>query len=312
MKKIAIGIAAIAALIGQPALAADMPVKAPPLSAPPIHDWTGFYVGANVGYSWGRSNNDWSFNAPNAFTLSTVCTLPGAAVAGAFCVNGSDANRLNGVIGGAQAGYNWQTGNFLAGIEADIQASDQKGNQTFSGLGALPGGFPPVMIVATYTEKLPWLATARGRIGVTADRWLVYATGGAAFGEVQSQGSALGTGCLNLGNTCAVPAGGLLVPAGTWSSNVTRVGWTAGVGVEGAIGANWSLKVEYLHVDLGSVTTGFGIPSQCINGVCGGFGTAAGFIPTVAGTGSVRSRITDEIVRVGINYKFGGPVVARY
>jgi outer membrane immunogenic protein len=101
------------------------------------------------------------------------------------------------------------------------------------------------------------------------------------------------------------------VPAGTWSNSVTKVGWVLGVGAERAITDGWSVKVEYLHVDLGRVNTTFGIPSQR-SAFCGGFGTAAGYIPTLAGSGSISTRITDEIVRVGLNYKFGGPVVAKY
>ena len=93
-----------------------------------------------------------------------------------------------------------------------------------------------------------------------------------------------------------------------------EAGWTLGVGAEGAITGNWTWKVEYLHVDLGSVSTTFATLPGCFGGILiiGGAG-AANCAPALAGAGTIRSRITDEIVRVGINYRFGpGPIVANY
>ncbi len=308
MKKLLLGSIALVALSsGSSAPAADMAVKAPVYKArPPVYgySWTGFYVGANVGYSWGRSSNDWNFFAQNSVTLSTICTGPGGG-SNAFCATGSDSNKLNGAIGGFQAGYNWQTGSFLAGIETDFQFSSQKGDQTFitrfstGTINDLANAFGTLS--ANYTEKLTWLGTARGRIGFTADRWLVYATGGLAYGEVSVSGSATATGN---GATCT--AG--VCPLASWSNRVTKAGWTVGAGVEGAINDNWSLKVEYLHVDLGNV----GTTLATLPGAYGNASPAGAFITAFAGSGTINSRVTDEIVRVGINYKFGGPVVARY
>jgi outer membrane immunogenic protein len=291
-------IAAIATLIGAPALAADMAVKAPPpVAAPVLYNWNGFYVGGNVGYSWGRGSNDWNF-----FGASTVkpadafiCSPDGLA----FCASGSDSNKLSGAIGGVQAGYNWQTSNFLAGIETDLQFSGQKGTQTFTAANNAP-------VSAVYTQKLTWLSTVRGRVGFTADRWLVYATGGLAYGRVTVDGSASTIGqpdCVGL-----VVAGDVTCPLGSWSNGITKIGWTIGAGVEGAITNNWSWKVEYLHVDLGNVNITFAtLPGTFL------VNTNPLSINSIApGTGTISSKITDEIVRVGINYRFGGPVVAKF
>jgi outer membrane immunogenic protein len=294
------GLTVSALLVAAPlntASAADMALKAPPLAPAPVYSWTGFYVGANVGYSWGRSNNDWNFFAQNAVNGSLNCSPIFNGGLNAFCATGSDSNKLNGAIGGLQTGYNWQIGSFLAGIETDFQMGDQTFVTNFStGPGNSLG-----TLSAAYTEKLRWLGTTRGRVGVTlTDRWLVYATGGLAYGEVQFDGSATSTGN---GPTCSPPLGGICPLAG-WSNSITKAGWTIGGGLEGAIGNNLSLKVEYLHVDLGSVNTAFTtLPN--IGGGYGGLGPTSAGIPAAAGSGTVGSRIIDEIVRVGLNYKFG-------
>jgi outer membrane immunogenic protein len=304
--------AGLNACIGSESFAADVaaPVpaytKAPP--APAAYNWTGFYVGGNVGYSWGRSSNDWNFFAQNSSFLSASCSGLGGGD-NAFCAAGSDSNKLNGAIGGLQTGYNWQTGSFLAGVETDFQFSGQKVNQTFNtrfSTGAANDLFNAFgALSASYTEKLKWLGTARGRIGFTADRWLIYATCGLAYGEVSVSGSASAT---SLG-VPVIGCAGPVCPLASWSNNVTKAGWTVGTGVEGAINDNWSVKVEYLHVDLGGVRTGF----ATLPGIYGNITTRNGaFISAFAGSGTIKSNVTDEIVRLGINYKFGGPVVARY
>jgi outer membrane immunogenic protein len=302
------GSIALLALVTAPAMAADLPAKAPVYKAPPppVWSWTGFYVGANVGYSWGRGSNDWSFFAP---------TAPGVtACPPALCAAGSDTTRLNGAIGGLQAGYNWQAGSFVVGLETDFQLSGQKGSELFSTTFSVGIGPPPGTVSATNSEKLTWLGTLRGRIGFTpADRWLVYATGGLAYGRVTVDGAATATGTNNIfGPTtnCTVtgfPALGTCA-LGAWSNAVTRAGWTLGAGAEGAITGNWSWKIEYLHVDLGRVDTAFATQG----GAFGSVGSVTTVNNIAAGTGTISSRITDDIVRVGINYRFAGPLVARY
>jgi outer membrane immunogenic protein len=196
---------------------------------------------------------------------------------------------MDGVIGGAQIGYNWQMSNWLIGLEADIQGSGQRSDHPFlcaTGVCTPPFGvvavFPGPEVAANLHQKLEWFGTVRGRVGVAVmPTLLLYATGGLAYGEVDSSALIGGVGALS-------------------SNNNTQVGWTVGGGVEGAIGnSNWTAKLEYLYMDLGRIN-----------------GTFATAIPALGGgtlAGTYSSRITDNIVRVGLNYRFGGPaVVARY
>ena len=119
MKRTLIGIAAITSLLATGALAADLPMgpyTRAPVFAEPLFNWTGFYVGGNVGYSFGRSSD-----------TSTLTGSTGAALFGS-----AGTSNLTGVIGGAQIGYNWQIRNFVVGIEADIQGSNEKGQRIFT------------------------------------------------------------------------------------------------------------------------------------------------------------------------------------
>lgn len=119
---------------------------------------------------------------------------------------------------------------------------------------------------------------------------LLYVTGGLAVGEVKSTSSVTTTTSTAL--SFGTPPGPTSVSALAGASS-TQAGWTIGAGVEGAIAGNWTAKLEYLYVDLGTVNSTFA-------GV-------APFAPLVTST-----HVTDNIVRAGVNYRFGGPVVARY
>jgi outer membrane immunogenic protein len=287
----------------------------PPVAAPaPVHSWTGFYFGGNVGYSWGNSDNAWSVLNPIFFPGGSPNCGPVPNIG--VCA-GTDWNRLNGVIGGVQAGYNWQIASFVFGIETDIQASGQKGSQIFNATFPVPvfAPFDRSSATAQYTEKLLWFGTLRGRAGVTVDNLLVYATGGLAYGEVSTNGSITTSGGNISLNGFAPNCPGVGFVAGCalagWSSHDTRAGWTVGAGFEYDIAATgWSLKVEYLHIDLGRATTTFPTNPTCFAAL-----GSPGCILTSAGTGSIHSGIIDDIVRVGINYRIGWgsvPVVARY
>src|SRR5437868_7594108 len=216
-------LAAIAATSAASAadLAARPYTKAPMME--PIYNWTGFYIGGNVGYSWGRS--------------SDTSTLTNGA--GTVLFTSADRANMDGVIGGGQIGYNWQVQNWVWGLEADIQGSGQKGHRDFlcpTGVCTPPFGviavFPGPAVPVSLDQKLEWFGTVRGRVGVLATpQVLFYATGGLAYGEVK--------------NTATIG----LVPV-TFSNSDTRVGYTVGAGVEGDIGGNWTAKLEYLWVDL--------------------------------------------------------------
>jgi len=221
----AAGLAAMTGSIGT-APAADMSRPAyrapPPAYVVPIYNWTGFYVGANAGYGWGSTN--WS-------------------------ALGSSFDLKGGLVGG-QIGYNWQFGQFVYGIEGDIDWTNINGNSTVNGPLGCAGN------VCTTTNN--FLSTVRGRVGYAIDRWMPYLTGGLAVGNIET----------------TTPF--------TTGVNQTNAGWTLGGGLEVAVAPNWTVKAEYLHVDLGSTNCG----SAC------GFplGNSVDF--------------TTNILRGGVNYKF--------
>ena len=189
MNRMLIGIAALASFVATGALAADLPMKTPYTKAPayvePVFNWTGFYVGGNLGYSWGNSDNSTTITRFNT----------GLPLLGALNGTNTSSNNVNGVIGGGQFGYNWQMQNWLFGLEADIQGSGERGSSSITCLGCSDDGTD---IVTTLNQRLDWFGTARGRVGalVTPDVLLLYATGGLAYGEVKVGGSVSGSGAL--------------------------------------------------------------------------------------------------------------------
>jgi outer membrane immunogenic protein len=189
-------------------------------------------------------------------------------------LGGSTGNfNTNGFLIGGTVGANYQMGSFVLGVEADDGWSNLKGNSGggCGTLGAGIGGGPPA--TTNCETKSDWLGTARARLGWAWDRVLVYGTGGAAFGNVQA----------GFNPPFAV--------AGSSFNSQTEFGWTAGAGVEFAFAQNWTGKVEYLFVDLenGSCTT-----------ACNFVG--AGGVTT---TPNIGVKYYENLVRGGINYKFG-------
>jgi outer membrane immunogenic protein len=274
---IALSTAIVSALLGSVgAYAADLPVKAPVIVAP-IPSWAGFYIGGNAGAG----------SAEGTYTLA-----PG----GCFLTNCGGGVPLNPLrtftedhldtffVGGAQAGYNWQAGNFVYGLEGDINYNGW--NNTTNNIYALVAPLGGTFTTAVNT-KLDWFGTFRGRFGVAASPTiLIYATGGLAYGEVKS--STLGT----------FSAGGDTY-AGTASS--TKAGWTAGGGMEWLFMPNWSLKWEYLYIDLGKLN----YADRCIL-ACGALAPAPAYATSV--------QFREQVARIGINYHFNTPaaVVAKY
>jgi outer membrane immunogenic protein len=211
MKRLLLSMAAIASLVvaSEVAVAADLArrpappavaVKAPPL---PIFDWSGFYVGVHGGYGWGDAS----------------ITYPGFA---------STGFNANGWLVGGLVGVNYQVGQTVFGLEADINKTDMNG-----------GG---ACVVGPCDVSNSWLSTGRVRLGYAVDRFMPYVTGGVAYGEVKAN-----------------------VP-GVGGASDRRVGWTAGVGAEYAFTPNLSWKTEYLFVDLGKfdcgLSCGIGSPTD--------------------------------------------------
>lgn len=301
MKKVLLSAVALLG-IAAPAIAADLParmaVKAPVI-VDPIYDWTGFYIGGNVGYSWGRARTQGTASGVVTTDVFRTASGPGTPLSvitttpiAPFALPGGSYN-VDGVIGGGQAGYNWQSGTWLYGLEADFQGSGERGRFSSCSIAGCPAG----AILINGETRLDWFGTGRARIGyLPTPKLVLYGTGGVAYGHLRSSfsGTVIGGG-----------------PTFAASSSSTRVGWTAGAGAEAALDRNWSVKLEYLYMDLGrfasgaaggtSVVTVANVPTQA-------FSTQT----TTTVNGNVSTRFTDHIVRVGVNYRFGGPVVARY
>jgi outer membrane immunogenic protein len=171
MKRILLATTVLTAAIASQAFssqasAADLGARAPAYTkAPayvPVNNWTGLYLGGNVGYGWGNGNMD--FVNPPGFEAG----------------NFTQDNHPKGVIGGGQIGYNWQIGSFLAGVETDIQGSGIK--------GTFVDTFSPT------DQRLSWFGTVRGRLGVLATpEFLLYGTGGLAYGDANGSANEVAT-----------------------------------------------------------------------------------------------------------------------
>jgi outer membrane immunogenic protein len=222
-----------------PALGADLPIytKAPAV-ATPIYDWSGFYVGVFGGGGYGNHNLN------NAL---------GPAGFANFTVNYSS----KGGLGGGEAGYNWQSGSVLFGVEGDAFWSDIKGDDNFA-LGS------------NDASNLRWGGTLRARGGVTVDRLLLFFTGGWAFGDIV--------------HTNTDPVFGI----DQFTNH--RSGLTAGGGIGYAITDNLLGKIEYRYYDFGRY-----VRSNPLNGQ----------LPYTVDS-------TYSVVTLGLDFKFGGSVVAKY
>jgi outer membrane immunogenic protein len=277
------------------AFAADMAVSPP--SPPPAtgFSWTGWYVGGNVGYSWGSAKSH--FNVPPSSAPAppggAPITIPGIPVTVA---------EPEGVIGGGQIGYNWQASpNWVFGLETDLQASGERTNfsqhnafdfiNEFTCLvnpNVLCGNEVSGATTTAYEAKIAWFGTVRGRVGYSWSNLLLYGTGGLAYGRVSvSSGTQTvsGTEQCVASRECTLNG---LVPFGptttAFAGSRVNMGWALGGGIEGALWNNWTWKVEYLYIDLGTL------------------GISA--LASTRALGTVNTKFTDNIVRVGLNYQF--------
>lgn len=230
--------------------ATEMMTKAPVLVS--AHDWTGLYIGGNAGY--GVGHNDASVGQtvpPIPLTTPQLFTLAPA-----------------GWLGGVQAGYNWQLSrNWVVGAEADYQRASQRDAACVLSCELIFGNG------LTAQQNLTWFSTVRGRFGYSFGTALFYLTGGLAVAGVENDVQS----SVSHSTTSA-------------SFNHTKTGWVAGGGLEAALGGNWSGRIEYLHMDLGSVSDSFVSP--------------ASFAPNL--TTSLSSTVHSDMVRVGLNYKLTG------
>jgi outer membrane immunogenic protein len=319
VKKLLLISTAFAVLIA-PTMAGAKPLRVyrrPVPVAAPVSTWTGFYVGGNVGYSWGDARTNIAGSASTVALPSLSGGFPGNNVAFAD----SSTSGLNGFIGGAQIGYNYRfSPRWVLGFEADIQGSGEQGSNTFvdsfstkvcsvGGGGPPPGCLtPPGTLNATaataYDAKINWFGTVRGRLGfLIGDQLLLYGTGGLAYGRVEVSGTTNVTG---VDVTNALPGTTPLTPAATaFNQSQIRAGFALGGGIEGKVPyllpAGWTWKLEYLYVDLGSLSTASPFPGAYVP-IPG-----SPFLATSPFTGAIttHTRFTDNILRVGMNFKFG-------
>ena len=202
-------------------IATTMATKAPPPAAQAAYDWTGFYLGAHLGYALGGS--DWSATPGPSGSLSFSNAYNFSTGNGSYLV-------------GLQTGYDYMaTSRWLIGVETDISfPSFVGGNQTFS---SAPTG------TANYLERVEFSGTTRGRFGYAPGNWLFYVTGGFAYSYDQFTRTQL----------AGFPAGGTAAP-GTVENlfMVPRVGGAVGAGVELALTPSWMARFEYLFTDYGS------------------------------------------------------------
>lgn len=260
--------AALAALISGSAFAADLPThKEAPSPAPvavPAFSWTGFYAGVNAGYAFSQSGDTQTTGTPAFLGFAPT-----------FTPNSLPTNN-GGFIGGGQIGYNYQMGSIVAGVETDLDFVGQRNSASFTG-AVTPLG---TSLTTSATRDLNYLGTLRGRIGFTPfDRMMLFATGGLAYGGVNTSGSVVANAA----------------PALAWSgsNNQTRAGWTVGGGAEYAITNNITLKGEYLFYDLGetSVTALGNAAVQATAALNGVYYTS-------------QARTEGSILRAGLNFKF--------
>jgi outer membrane immunogenic protein len=267
------------------AFAADIAVKAPLPAPTPVYSWTGWYVGGNLGASFGHANTDFNGTPLTASVPGgTFPFTPGFAF--------SDTEHPSGFIGGGQIGYNWQYSPLIVvGLEADFQGALERDTNNLSSPFSfvVPGVATSTgTVVTNYTTNVDWFGTVRGRIGYVWGNGevLTYVTGGLAYGEVKINGTSTVSGLFALPFSLTQAIG----------HSQVNTGWVVGYGTEGHlpggwIPGNWTWKIEGLYMDLGSLDA---------TGVISGPGVGA---PT-GGAVTTHTHFTDGILRGGLNYQF--------
>ncbi len=175
-----------------------------------VAPWNGGYVGLNAGVAGGA----------DAITSTST---------GFIAISGSGTMTAFGGTGGLLAGYNWQIGSWVVGVEGDLSYLHVQGSQDMTATNL-------TFVTEHDSFETNWLATLRGRFGYASGNWLFYVTGGAAFGDHKYNGTVQTFGFAN--------------PSGS----VTKGGWAIGLGTEWMFAPNWTAKIEYLAAGLGTET----------------------------------------------------------
>lgn len=260
MKHLLGGIA-LSLVLAAPAMAADMrmPVKAPAVVAAAVHSWSGFYVGGHAGYAWGHSKTE--VGRPDALDCGNSAQCE------------TISHKTNGVFGGLHAGYNWQVNSIVFGLEAE-------GGY----IGARGTVFSTIATDHRFEAEYGAYGAFTGRLGVAVNRTLFYGKGGVVIAHIKNE-------ALDDFPTPDVEHIG--------RSSGTRVGWTAGGGLEYALGGNWSVRGEYLYMRFNRKTVH-------------DLGDGSGGVPPATDPSPYHFHNHLHTARFGLTYKFGGPVMARY
>jgi outer membrane immunogenic protein len=250
-----------------PALAADLPAKAPRQAPVAVADWTGFYIGVHGGYGWGKTSVDdvdlnWSIDAGGIFENPRF-----------------DEPKLKGWVFGGHVGYNWQFGQrWVGGLELDYSASDIKEGQSVN------ASDNSTTVTRTLDTKLDRLATVRARLGILiVPDLLIYGTAGAAWGHTK------------VSNTEDWDFGDDHHHTFLSRSSTNHFGWVAGVGGEWRLTGNLFLRAEYLHYDFGNTTHAFNVKETDLTHCSP---------PCVVNPANVDAKLTADVVRGGLSLKF--------
>jgi opacity protein-like surface antigen len=248
------------------AIAADLPAKAPPPYLAPAWSWAGFYGGVNFAAALGRT----TFSDPF-----------GASIFG-------DRTPMPGYGLGGQIGYNWQSGNWVYGLEADATWLGSDGTMTC-------GAFSGLYVSSNCGARPDANGTITGRLGLAlgpAEHTLVYAKGGLAW----QHNDVTATNNFNL--TLAIPST-MVVPPVTNTASLTQAGWTIGAGVEQSLTPAWSIRFEYDYLNFGRQGS-VPIPASL-------FGPVAINPLTFALVPAATSNVSSDVhmFKLGLNYKLG-------
>jgi outer membrane immunogenic protein len=259
--------------------------KAPIAYPPAAYNWTGFYVGAHLG--GGIEQSQWTDNKP---IICPVSPCP---------ANAAGSQNATGPLGGVQAGYNWQFGRWVLGVEgqysfAKLNADHQNISLQAASLGLLSF---TANSVDRLTSKIDGIGTIAGRIGFASDsmdRTLFFLKGGAAFARKQYTDQFNGVGTLCVNGSCGVA----IIESGAANGSQNNWGWMAGIGLEYGLTENWSANIEYNYLDFGTKTANLQ-GTQC----------QQTFIGVPGGTCAPITRPFDvnqntQLLKFGVNYRF--------
>jgi outer membrane immunogenic protein len=253
--------------------------------------WTGFYGGVNLGYNWSNSS------AKSAGLPVTILPDPDFDIVTPqrdILPLPNQGSARQGFIGGIQLGYNYQINQFVLGAEADFMGTNTSKSKSSSftlidppdpASGDLGG---QVTVGQINSVRQNWLGTVRARAGFAADRALIYATGGFAYGNARVSSRVPVT------SVDFSPEQDEQVPVNvTWAGakTATRLGYTLGAGLEYAVTDNWILRAEYLYYNLGDVNVVSQPSPTLVNG-------------NVLNPSSTKVRIDGNMARLALSYKF--------